>query len=140
MPAGVTDVQGAVSAAYLTATNPASLLAPPTAAAAGGICSTVLSALQTPYDALAENTMRHCTGLPAHHAVICGPPGAGKSWLLWEGTLLAGEQVSYGAQTAAHASCCCYYRGGNIRVDTDTAVFFPRKQGLLVLASLSCCG
>jgi predicted AAA+ superfamily ATPase len=56
------------------------------------MCSTVLSALRTPYDALAENTRRHCAGLPAHHAVICGPPEGGKSWMLWEGTLLAGKR------------------------------------------------
>ncbi|WIA40947.1 hypothetical protein OEZ86_004601 [Tetradesmus obliquus] len=88
---GVTDAQGGAS--FLSATNPAALLAPPMAAAAGSMSSAVLSALRSPYDALAENTARHCAGLPAHHAVVCGPPGAGKSWLLWEGTLLAGKEA-----------------------------------------------
>ncbi|KAF6251040.1 hypothetical protein COO60DRAFT_1275392 [Scenedesmus sp. NREL 46B-D3] len=65
----------------------------PNYAPGGGMCGAVLSALRTPYDALAENTRRHCAGLPAHHAVVCGPPGAGKSWLLWEGALLAGKEA-----------------------------------------------
>lgn len=103
-PSGVTDAQGGTS--FLSATNPAALLAPPMAAAAGSMSSAVLSALRSPYDALAENTARHCAGLPAHHAVVCGPPGAGKSWLLWEGTLLAGKdcQTSYSYN---HPSITC---------------------------------
>lgn len=30
-------------------------------------------------------------GRPAQHVLVCGPQGAGKSWLLWHGTQLAGE-------------------------------------------------
>eukprot|EP00878_Enallax_costatus_P017062 GHUV01017914.1.p1 GENE.GHUV01017914.1~~GHUV01017914.1.p1 ORF type:complete len:556 (+),score=170.71 GHUV01017914.1:1048-2715(+) len=72
----------------------ATALSPPVAAAAGaGMSSIVLSQLQQAYAALEENTKRHCMGLPAQHAVICGPPGSGKSWLLWEGTLLAGKDL-----------------------------------------------
>ena len=41
--------------------------------------------------ALDANTLRHAAGLPAQHAVVCGPPGSGKSWLLWEGTLAAAK-------------------------------------------------
>lgn len=85
------NLGGSGDASVAGTSNPATLLAPPMAAASGMRQATVLSALQTPYDALADNTRRHCAGLPAHHAVICGPPGAGKSWLLWEGTLLAGR-------------------------------------------------
>ena len=78
-----------------TSNNPATAAAPPAAAILGpGPGSTVLDVLAPKYKALAANTMRHCQGLPAEHALVCGPPGSGKSWLLWEGTLLAGEVYS----------------------------------------------
>ncbi len=41
---------------------------------------------------MANNTARFCDGLPAYHCLVAGPSGSGKSWLLWEATLLAGEQ------------------------------------------------
>lgn len=72
----------------------ATALAPPVAAAAGaGMSTIVVSQLQQAYGNLEANTKRHCVGLPAQHAVVCGPPGSGKSWLLWEGTLLAGKEL-----------------------------------------------
>lgn len=50
-----------------------------------------LSALADQARTLTENTARHCEGLPAQHVLVAGPSGSGKSWLLWESTLLAGE-------------------------------------------------
>eukprot|EP00879_Flechtneria_rotunda_P022214 GHRR01023438.1.p1 GENE.GHRR01023438.1~~GHRR01023438.1.p1 ORF type:complete len:493 (+),score=139.30 GHRR01023438.1:778-2256(+) len=71
--------------------NPTNALSP--ARVAGPSHQNVLTALKGPYGQLAENTKGHCAGLPAQHAIVCGPPGAGKSWLLWEGTLLAGRDA-----------------------------------------------
>lgn len=75
--------------------SPVTTLSPPAAAAgpAAGQQQAVLPVLQAAYDRLASNTRRHCAGLPACHAVVCGPPGAGKSWLLWEGSLMAGREA-----------------------------------------------
>lgn len=50
-----------------------------------------LPALQPQCNALAANLARHCEGQPAHHALLVGPTGGGKSWLLWEATMLAGQ-------------------------------------------------
>jgi hypothetical protein len=65
----------------------------------------VLSLLSGAHASLAANTARHCAGLPAQHAVVCGPPGSGKSWLLWEGSLLAGEAWVAGGVTALACFC-----------------------------------
>ncbi|MEW5310001.1 MAG: hypothetical protein WDW38_001837 [Sanguina aurantia] len=51
-----------------------------------------LPALQPQCSALAANLARHCEGQPAHHALLVGPTGGGKSWLLWEATVLAGRE------------------------------------------------
>lgn len=89
---GLAVLPGDEAAASLAAA--ATALSPPVAAAAGGKASrAILSAVQEAYSAVEENTKRHCMGLPAQHAVVCGPPGCGKSWLLWEGTLLAGKDL-----------------------------------------------
>jgi len=48
-----------------------------------------LSAHAAARAALDANTLRHAEGLPAAHALVCGPPGSGKSWMLWDGTLQA---------------------------------------------------
>jgi len=58
--------------------------------------STPLSAHKQQRAALDANTLRHAAGLPAQHAVVCGPPGSGKSWMLWEGTLAAAKQHGAG--------------------------------------------
>lgn len=50
----------------------------------------MLSAHKQQRAALDANTQRHVDGLPAQHVVVAGPPGSGKSWMLWEGTLAAG--------------------------------------------------
>jgi predicted AAA+ superfamily ATPase len=51
-----------------------------------------LSCLQPQLESITENTLRFMEGLPASHVLIGGPCGSGKSWLLWEGTLLAGSE------------------------------------------------
>lgn len=50
-----------------------------------------LSALAKQHAALAANTQQFCDGMPAQHCIVAGPIGSGKSWLLWESTLLAGD-------------------------------------------------
>jgi len=67
---------------------------------------TNLSVLEPQRAALAANTARHCEGLPASHALVAGPSGSGKSWLLWDSTLAAGRErglrvVDVGADAGA---------------------------------------
>mmetsp|Transcript_4838 Transcript_4838/g.10389 ORF Transcript_4838/g.10389 Transcript_4838/m.10389 type:complete len:497 (+) Transcript_4838:49-1539(+) len=54
--------------------------------------SKVLSVLEQQQQTLAANTLRFCEGLPAHHVLVAGPSGSGKSWLLWESTLVAAKE------------------------------------------------
>lgn len=49
-----------------------------------------LAVLEPQRSALDANTQRHCDGLPAHHVLLAGPSGTGKSALLWDHTLAAG--------------------------------------------------
>jgi hypothetical protein len=72
LSAGVSDVQGGASPAYLSATNPASLLAPPMAAA-----STVL--LMQPRSDITISACCHClqvsvTHRAVHHLLTSAPP------------------------------------------------------------------
>ena len=57
----------------------------------GDLSLPALSVLESQRQLLADNTARFCDGLPAHNCLVAGPSGSGKSWLLWESTLLAGE-------------------------------------------------
>ncbi len=50
----------------------------------------LLSANAAQRAAIAANTERHLQGLPAQHMVVFGPPGSGKSWLLWEALIAIG--------------------------------------------------
>ncbi|GBF92461.1 hypothetical protein Rsub_04565 [Raphidocelis subcapitata] len=59
---------------------------------AEGAPAVVLSAYKQQRAELDANTLRHAAGLPAQHAIVCGPSGSGKSWMLWEGTLAAAKQ------------------------------------------------
>jgi predicted AAA+ superfamily ATPase len=56
----------------------------------GNTALPALSALRSQQDRLAINTVRFLDGKPAFHCMVAGPSGSGKSWLLWESTLLAG--------------------------------------------------
>ncbi|KAI8474492.1 MAG: hypothetical protein J3K34DRAFT_518218 [Monoraphidium minutum] len=51
-----------------------------------------LAAHRAQREGLDANTRRHAAGLPAQHALVCGPAGSGKSWMLWEGTLAAAKK------------------------------------------------
>ena len=57
----------------------------------GDLSLPALSVLESQRQLLADNTARFFDGLPAHNCLVAGPSGSGKSWLLWESTLLAGE-------------------------------------------------
>mgnify|MGYP001807795005 CR=1 FL=1 len=50
-----------------------------------------LSVLDAARASLDANTAAHCEGRPAYHALVAGPSGSGKSSLLWDYTLAAGE-------------------------------------------------
>ncbi|KAG2499306.1 hypothetical protein HYH03_002884 [Edaphochlamys debaryana] len=50
-----------------------------------------LPALDSVRAALEANTLAHCAGRPAEHALVAGPSGSGKSALLWDYTLAAGR-------------------------------------------------
>ncbi len=52
------------------------------------------SCLEAQRAQLAANTLRHCEGLPASHALVAGPSGTGKTWLLWDSTLAAGARLA----------------------------------------------
>ena len=56
----------------------------------GNLSLPALSSLEPVRQILADNTTRFAEGLPASHCLVAGPTGSGKSWLLWESTLLAG--------------------------------------------------
>ncbi|KAG1659329.1 hypothetical protein FOA52_010377 [Chlamydomonas sp. UWO 241] len=59
----------------------------------GNLALAPLSALTKHQEVLAANTARFCAGKPAQHCLVAGPSGSGKSWLLWESTLLAGKDA-----------------------------------------------
>ncbi|GAX82202.1 hypothetical protein CEUSTIGMA_g9630.t1 [Chlamydomonas eustigma] len=57
----------------------------------GNLTLSPLSVLDEQKSQLDRNTIRFCEGFPAQHCLIGGPSGSGKSWLLWEATLIAGK-------------------------------------------------
>lgn len=84
-------VRGAFEDGSDAQASPPSPAASPAAAAVPA--SVVFSANAAPLAAITSNTLAHCRGLPAHHVLLCGPPGSAKSWLLWNGTLAAGREL-----------------------------------------------
>ncbi|GLC51367.1 hypothetical protein PLESTB_000494700 [Pleodorina starrii] len=51
-----------------------------------------LPSLESQRAALESNTLRHCEGATAHHVLLAGPSGSGKSALLWDYTLESGRE------------------------------------------------
>ena len=89
-----------------------------------------LSSLEPQFETISANTLRFMEGLTASHCLIGGPSGSGKSWLLWEGSLLAGAEKGLRLVDVPSGEA------GNILEIARGCARYPRIRFILVLDHL----
>ncbi|GIL72705.1 hypothetical protein Vretimale_4412 [Volvox reticuliferus] len=85
-----------------------------------------LPALEPQRATLDANTLRHCEGATAHHVLVAGPSGSGKSALLWDYTLAAGQDKGLRLVDVGSAEV------GNILEAARGCGRYPRLRFILV--------